>query len=247
MESISNPKIKLDKWFWDILERFRKLHPVSSDAGSQAKEKGNSFPSMSLHNLGMIPSFINEPENHRMEIMCFYHRMRIDTTKLSRALNAMKFPPGYNPAFRELQMHRVGNAAYSILLSLTILLGQVLQAFYPEDLDLIAELAFYCTEIINLADVATAWRPLGASYMPMCLSIAWAGNDEPVMRSQIGAILEDYQADYPTTDWKQVAEWWAWKFRDFRVKLAPPDSRLFALATSASKNTPSRPSECCVL
>ncbi|KAM5358360.1 hypothetical protein ACJZ2D_015345 [Fusarium nematophilum] len=253
IESITNPNVKLDKWFWDMLDEFRKANPPTTTPESaetrEKKQNSGGLPSLSMRNLGRIPDFINEPELHSMEITCAYHRLRIDMETLTQIIRAVNFPPGSSPTLMELRLSRAYHSAYSVLLSVFMIMGQLMQAFDPYNLSLVGEMALCCTEIISMAGNVSQFRPLGASHVPISLAIAWAALDEPVMKGQVEMLLSDYQEDFPVTKWMQMGWWWRNKFDELRVRLAPPvplEEEEMALMNGGLVQDFKPPDECCV-
>jgi hypothetical protein len=99
IESISNPKVRLEKWFWDMLDNFKKNNPPTPAETRHREQEGQDagIPSLSIRNLGRLPDFINEPEIHRMEITCAYHRLCRDLRKVSEIVKAVTWNLDTNP------------------------------------------------------------------------------------------------------------------------------------------------------
>ncbi|KAI1033058.1 hypothetical protein LB504_006264 [Fusarium proliferatum] len=224
IESISNPKVRLEKWFWDMLDNFKKNNPPSTPESAKAQKDGQDaggIPSLSIRNLGRLPDFINDPELHRMEITCAYHRLCRDLRKLSEIVKAVTWAPGFSPTPMQLRLSRSYNSAYSVLLTVLVIIGQVMQAFDPYNLALVGEAALCSSEVVSLAHRISQYRPLGASHVPLTLAIAWAATDEPGMKRQLEETLEEYQQDWTVTQWMKVGYWWTDKFAELRGRLAP--------------------------
>ncbi|PCD35964.1 hypothetical protein AU210_008519 [Fusarium oxysporum f. sp. radicis-cucumerinum] len=154
IESISNPKVRLEKWFWDMLDNFKKNNPPSTPESAKAQQDGQDaggIPSLSIRNLGRLPDFINDPELHRMEITCAYHRLCRDLRKLSEIVKAVTWAPGFSPTPMQLRLSRSYNSAYSVLLTVLVIIGQLMQAFDPYNLALVGEAALCSSEVVSLA------------------------------------------------------------------------------------------------
>ncbi|KAF5679764.1 hypothetical protein FHETE_655 [Fusarium heterosporum] len=198
IESISNPQVRLEKWFWDILDNFRKNNPPSTSQGqktAQDAQDAGGIPSLSMRNLGRLPDFINEPEANRMDITCAYHRLCRDLTKVNEIVKAVTWAPGYSPTPAQLRLSRAYNSVYSVMLTVLVILGQLMQAFDPYSLDLVGEAALCCSEVVAMAHRISEYRPLGASHVPLTLAIAWAATEEPVLKAQLKQLLNEYQED----------------------------------------------------
>lgn len=53
----------------------------------------------------------------------------------------------------------------------------------------------FCEEVVDLADKAGIYRPLGASYVLLCVMAAWCSCSDFEMRVRLEEILVDYQGD----------------------------------------------------
>ncbi|QPC76888.1 hypothetical protein HYE68_007640 [Fusarium pseudograminearum] len=224
IESISNPKVKLEKWFWDMLDNFKKNNPPSTAETRQAKQEGQDsggIPSLSIRNLGRLPDFINNPETHRMEITCAYHRLCRDLRKVAEIVRAVTWEPGYSPTPMQLRLSRSYNSAYSVLLTVLVIMNCLMQAFDPYNLALVGEAALCSSEVVSMARNISQYRPLGASHVPLALAIAWAATEEEGLKTQLYDLLKEYQQDWMVTRWDKVGYWWMDKFGELRERLAP--------------------------
>lgn len=207
-----------------MLDNFKKNNPPSTPESAKAQKDGQDaggIPSLSIRNLGRLPDFINDPELHRMEITCAYHRLCRDLRKVSEIVKAVTWAPGFSPTPMQLRLSRSYNSAYSVLLTVLVIIGQLMQAFDPYNLALVGEAALCSSEVVSLAHRISQYRPLGASHVPLTLAIAWAATDEPGMKRQLEETLEEYQQDWTVTQWMKVGYWWTDKFAELRGRLAP--------------------------
>lgn len=258
IESISNPKVKLEKWFWDMLDNFKKNNPPSTAETRQAKQEGQDsggIPSLSIRNLGRLPDFINNPETHRMEITCAYHRLCRDLRKVAEIVRAVTWEPGYSPTPMQLRLSRSYNSAYSVLLTVLVIMNCLMQAFDPYNLALVGEAALCSSEVVSMARNISQYRPLGASHVPLALAIAWAATEEEGLKTQLYDLLKEYQQDWMVTRWDKVGYWWMDKFGELRERLAPrvisPDDEdilTFERTGVSLSYRPKQPAEeCCVM
>jgi hypothetical protein len=258
IESISNPKVKLEKWFWDMLDNFKKNNPPSTAETKQAKQDGQDsggIPSLSIRNLGRLPDFINEPETHRMEITCAYHRLCRDLRKVAEIVKAVTWEPGYSPTPMQLRLSRSYNSAYSVMLTVLVIMNCLMQAFDPYNLALVGEAALCSSEVVSMARNISQYRPLGASHVPLALAIALAATEEDGLRTQLEELLKEYQQDWMVTRWDKVGYWWMDKFAELKERLAPrvvsPDEEGILILEGSGVNLSHRPKqpaeECCVM
>lgn len=89
---------------------------------------------------------------------------------------------------------------YGLSLFATCYLNCLLRSFSSEqaNLDLREEVAQYTTEIITLAEQSEVFRPLGSSYMVLCLFIAWISGPDNKTRARLNKLWKVLHADIPS-------------------------------------------------
>ena len=80
-------------------------------------------------------------------------------------------------------------------LTIGVALACVLGAIEKDSDQLREESAHMSREILELAEVVTVYRPLGALLMTVSLVAAWVGTSDTVLRARIKASLVDYLRD----------------------------------------------------
>jgi hypothetical protein len=66
------------------------------------------------------------------------------------------------------------------------------------------EAAHFASEVIVLAEEAAIFRPLGSSYMMLCLPIAWISTTDIATKRLVEKHWKDYASDFPTTKVSQL-------------------------------------------
>jgi hypothetical protein len=94
------------------------------------------------------------------------------------------------------KLHCHFQRTYGLALAVSIILNCVLRAFDPENVTLGIEAAQWSEEIIALAEAATIYRPIAASYMIICLIAAWGGSTNEAIKKKAIAELQDYIQDF---------------------------------------------------
>ena len=152
--------------------------------------------------------------------------MRVDSQKLRRRLakTTELTSPGVigtlSSPTHTMRLHTRYQAAYGILLTLAIIANSILRAFDPYDISLVEESATFFNEIMALAEHASQYRPLGASYIPMCLIAAWAATNDTSRRAEVEKMLAEYQTDMAGARWMDGAIWLENRFEGLRLKLS---------------------------
>jgi hypothetical protein len=182
-------------------------------------------PSTALQSLAKVPDFVRDPELHLFEIQSAYQQMRVEAPKMRQRL-AQLTEPSSSDAIQPLSLPTpiTGlliryRAAYGILPTLASTFNGILRAFDPDDVDLVKESASYSNDIMTLAADMSQYRPLGASYIPLCLIAAWAATEDPSKQAEVEKMLAEYQADFVEARWMQCAIWLKNKFEILRHKV----------------------------
>jgi hypothetical protein len=199
-ESLFNPKICLDEWFTRLTETYQ---PLISGPAKLARNSANTpLHSMKLRNLAKFPNLFRDPEQHLLDIQSAYEELRADVPRL-RQLLAQYAEPATVP-FPLMKLQSDLRATYAVLLALVTALNGLLRAFTLDLSDitiLAADSADFITEILALAAQVSQYRPLGASYMPVCLIATWPVAGDEATRAEIKKLLEDYEADFEQARW----------------------------------------------
>ncbi|KAK2760762.1 hypothetical protein FQN54_001998 [Arachnomyces sp. PD_36] len=128
-------------------------------------------------------------------------RIQYETTKLIVEELGQRWgtlgPLDDNPPSIALRLHSHYQRMYALGLLVGIIINCVLSAFDTDNCEtLMIDSTYYAAEILALAPEATRYRPIGASYMALCLMGAWAGTDDGDLRTLIEIALNDYRSDF---------------------------------------------------
>lgn len=185
VESIANPKIQLHPW----IEKLTEKHDSSL-----------SIESLKLKHLVRLPDFINFPHLHLSKIRTTYQQLRKDLPAIYELVESAS----------EAQMstlHSRYQTIYVIQLAFSAILNTILRTYDPADMNLIEQSIELVDEMIKLTEGATAYRPLGASGMPVCLICAWPATEDPMKRARMEELFSDYATDFPVAPWMKIALW----------------------------------------
>ena len=213
-ESIVNPNIQLNPWFDKLMDAVGSEKPVKGHG-----ESGGEGISM-IRSLARIPDFVRHPELHLSEVKSSYPRLRADCQKVQ--LRLAKTTELISSGIVDLPTMKVYahcQAAYGLALSLATVLNSILRAFDPCDVSLAEDCASFIHEIITLAERASQFRPLAASYIPLCLTTGWAATDDIFKKADIEKHLAEYQTDLAEARWLEGAIWLKAQYGRQRLQL----------------------------
>lgn len=219
-----NPKIQIGAWFYQLLDAYAPPKKSGCEEPKDIKESREQaiIPSLKFRTLANVTEYINDPEPHHDDILKVYARMKIDSQKLRQIVEGIA-GNGEDPLFPRpgpgVSLHREVrdfSTAYGIVLTLMMALNGILHALDPEDISLNDDAVVIGTSILQLAKELSPYRPLGASHIPLCLTVAWAAIDDNNKRAEVEAMIADYQTDFTTMTWMDMAYWWRNRFEVHR-------------------------------
>ncbi|KAJ5949066.1 hypothetical protein N7454_000650 [Penicillium verhagenii] len=195
LEGMRDPRIRMDKRFWDQIASLLNQSPPPPEHSSIPR------PSISLFSLAKFPEYIHNPSPYISEITSFYLQLKTDTHRMHSYQNC-----GLLSTLPSVHQSRY-QAAYIVISSLALLLNTVLHSFNTPDAMLIRDADLFIQTIIEGADVASRDRPLGAAHVPLCLIVALAAAKDPQQITCIENILTDHQSDFKALEWKNCTKW----------------------------------------
>jgi hypothetical protein len=204
LQSIANPKIILDEWFWKLIDLYSNKNPTSA------------LQSLTMENLAKYNKFIREPENHIEAIKAAYQCLQEESLVMTAKNDAIV--SSHDPAV--LSVSRSIMVCHGIILCLAIVLNRILSILDPADQILIDQGSAYRDQAILLSQQVQHMRPLGAAFVPLCLVACWASTTDPEFRSRVAAILNDYESDFDSDQWMNTSAWLEKRFDDFNLRLA---------------------------
>ncbi|KAL7935601.1 hypothetical protein V8C35DRAFT_297762 [Trichoderma chlorosporum] len=203
IEAIFNPKIRLSPWFQKI--RRRALGPAAP-LSTTAK----NMLSLELRNLARIPDLIREPDKNKDDIAMAYERMRVEIPLLKGGLELADALVIETPT-REATKTRIQyQVSLGLLMGCALIYNGYLRAFGMDDGNMAEEANMMANDAIKLAHDASPYRPLGASFIPLCLVPGWAATDSVEIQQRVVQAFEIYQDDFsPLTarSWYIMASW----------------------------------------
>lgn len=166
---------------------------------------------------------VRHPTLYLSEVQWRYPRLRADCqtvrirlAKMTELVSSSKV----DPATMKIYVH--GQTAYGLALAMATILNGILRAFDPCGTSLDEDSANFVHEIIALAERASPFRPLAASYIPLCLTTAWAATDDISRKGDIEKYLAEYRSDLADARWLESAIWLKAQYGSWRRKSLTP-------------------------
>lgn len=192
LESIGNPKIKLDPRLWEASGSpaiARPSRPPVSDA--------NHIECLQVSRLAAISGFTRDVQGSLPEILSTYEVLHTDLAKMKALLSEMSMRPAPDLTLSERRGQVRRQTGYGTLLVLGMMANWALRVYGvgdPRALEL--EKDMFVDEVVELARQAAQYRPLGSSATSGFIVTAKAMTDDAVRLEQLGELLSLYQSDF---------------------------------------------------
>lgn len=122
-----------------------------------------------------------------------YNKVKASVDKLREAYETSKAPS--SPQATRLHAHH--QRMFGLGLAIILIFHSLLQALGDNSFDLCFDSQRCCEDVLDLAEHARPFRPLGSSYVLLCLTTAWVATTDEVVRELLLQTYEDYQEDFP--------------------------------------------------
>ena len=130
-----------------------------------------------------------------------YNMVKASVDKLREAYETSKAPS--SPQATRLHAHH--QRMFGLGLAIVLIFHSLLQGLGDNSLGLCFDSQRCCEDVLDLAEHARPFRPLGSSYVLLCLTTAWVATTDDVLRESIVALYEDYQDDFPHSTNKKLS------------------------------------------
>ena len=170
---------------------------------------GNSYEGQMMCSLARVPEILRVGKQNgfehrsqnldlRQETELLYENFKTSLRQMGAQWAAIQAPGGTDgyPPLVGLRLHAHYQRLYGLGLAIGIILNHVLSAFYVDDRELMLESTNLAEEIVVLAQEAVRYRPLGATYIVLCLMAAWIGALDKSLKRVVENRLLDYQCDF---------------------------------------------------
>lgn len=103
-------------------------------------------------------------------------------------------------------------------MSIAMMLNQILRIFHPSETFLEQDMAFFTREVINVAARVKYLRPLGCTFVPPTLCMAWVTTPSEDVRGELVGWLEHYEADFRGAKSTDFTGWLEHRFAKMRKR-----------------------------
>lgn len=213
IEATFDPTIKLHPWYRkNVMAHHGISKPRTGPSRPNSHSNGQSQGSITVETLARIPDLVHAPRSNAGEIRDLYKRACLDAADLSvkKAIVLEKLATGSfaSTPTTAIAVERIIPSllvAQSILLSVALGCNAILSALVPWDASLAGDGAQLYKSTIALAQEVAPYRPLAASHFPLCLMACYLGVTELEKKKEVQALLLDFQRDFATASWLEVA------------------------------------------
>jgi len=193
-EGLVNTKIRLSSWEWKTL--------------MENEYDGVSHEGLMMRCLARYPDLMQRGRlickgkkgyQKLFEELSAHHRtLKAILVALHGRLTAIEgiIANGIEQSAVIVQTHFHYQRSYGLCLVVCIISSCVMNAVDVKDTQLISESTYYSKEILALAESAAIYRPMGASYVGLCLVAAWVGTKDCSIRKMVEKTMAKYQHDF---------------------------------------------------
>ncbi|CAM1509596.1 Fc.00g033350.m01.CDS01 [Cosmosporella sp. VM-42] len=206
LEAMVNPSIVMDSWFL--------LIEACLPHRSFDKRYGIRVSSLEAQKLVRMPVFFHTPMLYIAEIKSTYRDMLADQPRVRQYLDDLEQETSVTVRLgdpfhaNKTKLYHKFQGIYAVLLTVVIALNSLLRALHPSNGTLLKETGMLVKEFIRLAQRASQFRPLGASFIEPCLAAVWATTDAlPAQQAELQRLMTEYQPDFPQISWMEQAVW----------------------------------------
>lgn len=213
IEATFDPTIQLHPWYRKNLMAHHGIpQPHTGPSRLNSHFSGRSQGSITVETLARIPDLVHAPRSHASEIRDLYERACIDVADLAvkKAVVLERLATGSfaSPPTTAIAVERIIPSllvAQSILLSVALGCNAILSVLAPWDASLAEKGSQLYKSTMTLAQEVAPYRPLAASHFPLCLMACYLGVTEPEKKKAVQDLLVDFQRDFATASWLEVA------------------------------------------
>lgn len=160
-----------------------------------------------MRSVAKVPDILNRARKVRkdggtdesllIDALAAYHLAKGAADELRIKYKNARFPKEGAFSFKDpiVMAHSFFQRSFGLSLTVAIILSCVVTGVDPGNA-VVIDPSIYIDEVLEIAGSATIYRPLGASFVPMCLMMAWIATGDPAKRKTIEAALKAYESDY---------------------------------------------------
>lgn len=162
--------------------------------------------------------YIRYPEIYEVEIRSTYKRLgdevNIAMERVRSQLELVRLNGQQEESNLGTSLAQAGG-----LIAIAFLFHGFIQAFEPDEVLFQQDITKFWAYTQELGAQSDCFRPMGASYMPVCLITARSVIADLNVRTEIDEWLSDYQRDFSESRYIHRAEWLEKKLRVLRYKM----------------------------
>ncbi|KAG5979317.1 hypothetical protein E4U55_005304 [Claviceps digitariae] len=227
-ESVIDPRIKMKSWhsemsktnYYGPLNDYSVVHIGSTN--------------LTVAKLIDLPAQLEEPENHLVHLRSSYELMKLESKNLVPAIIQLNAACEASQDARYYRAYVICESSVCVLHCLMAVLRRTLQIFYPTELALEQDAKEASDQILAAATRAWSFRPLGTTYIPKTLCLAWATTDDPDMKGKLENMIDNYREDFRGDSWTKLGMFFEHRFETLRRRVQPKIPHHFRQHTASS-------------
>ncbi|KAF8862981.1 hypothetical protein BDZ45DRAFT_798610 [Acephala macrosclerotiorum] len=118
-------------------------------------------------------------------------------------------------------LHAFYQRSYGLCLAICIIVNCIFKALDPNNAGLEADSTAFCQKVLDVAEKAAKYRPVGASFVFLCLIVARCDNADTIqLPAKVQAALLDYRMDFASPEVRHLEAELAYAHRRLSLREA---------------------------
>ena len=223
MGAIGDPKLTVDPWADMLLDRLepQAAGPMLPETMAAYQMKQQRWPSLELRHLTHMVRLTRDPVAHLDKFQAAYDFLCIDIGVLRSIMCPLPGCLDGATPVDSIPSKRIRNglsSQFSMGLIWSMIFNRMLQEYKPEDTMLNIELNECIDNMAFLTVRAMPDRPLGATYCPPGMVVAFSASKDPVRRENMKRLMVEFSKGFADINWQDGLKFWEKKLE--HVKLA---------------------------
>lgn len=174
---------------------------------------------LTVANLIDLPKFLEEPEYHLPQLRSAYELMKLEARKIIPIAVQLHEVVMKGLDITYYKGYTICESAVCVLHTLMAIIRRTLQIFQPHDSTLKEQEEISSNVVLESAARAWSFRPLGTTYMPKTLCVAWATTDDPNIKAKVEDMIDSYREDFRGDSWTKMAIFFEQRFETLRRRI----------------------------
>jgi hypothetical protein len=212
-ESVIDPRVQLKPWNVDV-KKTSYYGPLNNYSVVDIRSTN-----LTVSNLMKLPLILQEPEYHLVHLRSTFDMMNLEASRIVPITLQLHAACAKGLDLNYYKAYTMCESSICVLQTLIAVIRRTLQIFHPHDSSLLDNQELSADVILASAKRAWDFRPLGTTFMPKTLCMAWATTDNPNIKARIEDMIDSYREDFRGDSWTKLALRFEQRFEVLRQRI----------------------------